>query len=197
MTRRLRWNQGAHPEARYAPEEIRRLPFELNRSSLYPRHPAQAAAAIESMGENPQNPPRHPQFLPQRMAFQRWKTNPGQPAFGYAIQSPLAAQQTYGSLLRSVSTPPTFTAGPEFAKRARGADRLPQPSDNWTQNIPITPGYQEMASERIPPSALDEMAQRQSTNEQASNIQRTQRTAFALSQVETQLAGLRGRIGRR
>ena len=60
------------------PQEIARLPFNLKRTALYPRNPQLTAEAIMQFQRNMAGDAL-PAYMPQRMAFQMWKTYNGEP----------------------------------------------------------------------------------------------------------------------
>jgi hypothetical protein len=122
-----------------APADIRRLPFNLLRTSLYPRRPALVKqAAKEYLDKTP--PPVA--YLPQRMGFTRWKTPPYEVAWDANVLSLLAAMQAHvqtvqGGYQAAMSRVPTTS--PQQAVAQLGADRLPQPSDNMDPNMDMPP----------------------------------------------------------
>jgi hypothetical protein len=178
-----------------APDDIRRLPFDLWRSQLYPRRPALVAQAAQEYLDGTQPPAA---YLPQRMGFTRWKTPPYEVGWGQnvaALLDALAAnvavqQQAYSAAMSHV---PRQTAREAVA--AIGADRLPEPSDNLDPNLDAAP----LARNALP---LDRVVTAQDMNalvretrsavESANNVryERRERAMSAVSQQRSFVDGL-------
>lgn len=139
------WYTSGHM-APNVPVALKRLPFNLRRSHLYPRDPALVREAVEA-DLTGQPPPVA--YLPQRMAFSRWKTPPYQVAYGSNVAGLLQALRDNLANLRGLQAYATQRIpgmSPHQAVAALGADRLPQPSDNLEPNLFTTP----LAREAVP-----------------------------------------------
>lgn len=112
------------------PQEIARLPFNLKRTALYPRNPQLTAEAIMQFQRNMAGDAL-PAYMPQRMAFQMWKTYNGEPRPWWVSARSwhdMASQFTHGVPSRLVHKLPAPSTNPiSRAAEGRGGRALPQP----------------------------------------------------------------------
>lgn len=121
------------------PAAIARLPFNLLRSQRITREPQMMGEAMEDYLNRDPLPIA---YLPQRMAFTRWKTPPYQLAWGSNARSLVAAlEQGFAQRehLAQVGQGAAPALSPYQAVAAMGANRLPQPSDNMDPNMNAVP----------------------------------------------------------
>ncbi len=118
------------------PMAIRRLPFNLKRDALYPRQPKRAAQAAQAYFRYMAGAPM-PHYLPQRMAFQQWKTTPAQQRRDWLSSAEswgtLMQQYTHGvpnRVARKVGPYPHYTI--HEAAATRGMNMMPQPPRHLT-----------------------------------------------------------------
>lgn len=128
----------------FAPQQIRETPFDLLRSHLYPRDPALVRQAVDA---ELSGKPLPIAYLPQRMAFQKWKTPPYQVAWGQGAVSAIEATALAPNMIRGLQPDvPLMPMG--MAGQMHGGARLPQPSDNMSPNL--RPGYTPLARGVLP-----------------------------------------------
>lgn len=118
------------------PREIASLPLTLLRSNKRPDDP-QMAQAVQDHAANTQLP----EYMPQSMAFSRWKTPPVKVAPGQnavSVLSALEIQHLHLQLIKkNFYNPPAQSAVQAADELA--ARRLPQPSDNLDPNLNTRP----------------------------------------------------------
>lgn len=120
------------------PRAIQRLPLNLQRNALYPRDPERAAAAVQEYRRY-MDGATMPQLLPQRMAFQQWKTSPDMVRRDWlsSAESFTRLTQDYDHgvptrVARRVEGVPRYDIFDAAA--ARGANMMPQPQ---TTMVPV------------------------------------------------------------
>lgn len=121
------------------PAAIARLPFDLLRSQRITREPRMMGEAMERYLDREPLPEA---YLPQRMAFTRWKTPPYQLAWGSNARSLIQAlEQGYEQRrhLAQVGQGAAPALSPTEAVEQLHANRLPQPSDNMSPNMNAVP----------------------------------------------------------
>lgn len=114
-----------------SPPAIHNLPINLLRQSNYPRRPGLVREAITQYDERMAGAPK-PMILPQRMAFQAWKTTPGQVqrTWDSSAQSFVALNRQFvhgvpSRVVRYMAEPPRNEI--VMAAVSRGANHMPQP----------------------------------------------------------------------
>lgn len=116
---------------RYAPQQIRDLPLNLQRSQMYPGNPATIDQAIMDSLEG-----RKPiALMPQKMLFTRYKNGPAAMEAGASAVSSAAAADIYALKVEGLTAPIEANKGiytPQMASDVFVA--LPQPMDNWWAN---------------------------------------------------------------
>lgn len=147
------------------PIAVQRLPINLMRTAIYPGRPGVVGNAIEAWQHYMAGAPE-PTLLPQRLAFQQWKTNPNafnRPWWGSA-QSVMALSQEYhrqSGVPTRVATrvaasgphPPTFThaqAGMRYggAYPGAGSARIgEQPQPVLLRQLPPQPTFDILAGQ--------------------------------------------------
>lgn len=104
-----------------SPRQIQMLRFNQRRSHLYPRDPYFTAQALQ-----PEQPAA--QYLPQRMAFTRWKTPPTRVAWGEnaagVVAATAQAPAQVSAMEEAAGLPPMLPFWD--APAALGADGLPE-----------------------------------------------------------------------
>lgn len=123
-----------------APEALRRLPWTLWRSHLYPRRPELVGQAAQNYLEERPLPVA---YLPQSMGFTRWKTPPYDVAYGSNVTSLLAALRQRLDQVQGLQAAAMGGAAQAYAPEQTIADpinRLPEPNDNLDPNL-NTPAY--------------------------------------------------------
>lgn len=169
------------------------VPFDLLRAHLYPRDPSLVAVAVEEYGEA-RGAYQQPQYLPQRMGFRRHKKSPYASTWEQAVTSPVRAV-TYGNMVRdrlAEEALPLDMLSPREAALARGALRLPQPSDNLTLARP------EAVKDAPPPPSvsvarLDQLAAEESFSPEERQYSSRSR---AISEVLAKLHCFGAMVGR-
>ena len=144
------------------PENLRRLPFDLRRDALVTRNPKQVAAAMEAYREHLQGGRPLAKLLPQRMAFQQWKTSPNQERrdWSSSAESFMAVQSRYRAGVPRRLTeriPPAEHVYPvRTAAQARGGRWLPQQPAPVARPAPLSRTLPEQAPRAAPPSVIAE-----------------------------------------
>ena len=151
----------------YAPRELTQLPFNLYRTQINPPNPPLLQQAVQDQLAGR----RAVAFLPQRMAYTKWK-NP-ETQWSSSATGVMAASTVYSKQVSALAAP--FAAGKGVylpSDAARDLNRLPQPTDDWQfdknpiarglYNFPIAQGSTLMAYSRfasqpgqsVPPALL-------------------------------------------
>jgi hypothetical protein len=138
----------------YAPRELTQLPFNLYRTQVYPPNPPLFEQAVQDQLAGK----RAVAFLPQHMAYTKWK-NP-EPQWSSSATGVMEASSIYSRQVSALAAP--FSEGKGIylpVDAARDLNRLPQPMDNWQfdknpiargmYNFPIAQGSSLMAYSRV------------------------------------------------
>jgi hypothetical protein len=124
---------GAAPPA---PDQIQRLPLDLLRAHIYPRDPTETRAAIDQSGDTPPT-----DYIPARMMETRWKTPPYNRTWGSNVVALMESMRVYAARQEQMLAPNAHVPSLEThqAPESLGADRLPQPSDNFADPVDQVP----------------------------------------------------------
>jgi hypothetical protein len=124
---------GAAPPA---PDQIQRLPLDLLRAHIYPRDPTETRAAIDQSGDTPPT-----DYIPARMMETRWKTPPYNRTWGSNVVALMESMRVYAARQEQMLAPNAHVPSLEThqAPESLGADRLPQPSDNFAEPVDGVP----------------------------------------------------------
>jgi hypothetical protein len=116
---------------RYAPQEIQNLPFNSKRSQLYPMNPPTAMQAVEDALEGR----TAAGYMPQKMAFTRYKNGPAAKNAGSSAVGAWNAGAIYQNKVHDLVSPIEAGKG-IYTPAMANADlvRLPQAMDNWYAN---------------------------------------------------------------
>jgi hypothetical protein len=136
----MRWNTDGH-YYKYVSQDIQQLPLRLQRSHGYPRQPEEMGEAMEEYLDGAQKPV----YLPQKMAFKRYKTPPVRTGWlATAIASMAAVNDDTARAealamvgIEHVPIDPIYQRGPAL-------DQFPQPMDRLNPNIDEAPPSSDM-----------------------------------------------------
>jgi hypothetical protein len=123
----MKWNTDGH-YGRYVPQELKDLPLELKRSHRYPRNPEEITTAMQEYLDGKPKP----EYLPQGMAFQRWKAPPWKAAW---LSGTIALMQA----------------------RQNEARRLARLTGAGMEHVPVAPIDQQAQEYEQMPMPLDEV----------------------------------------
>jgi len=138
------WGFGRGDFYGYTPAAIRTLPIGLLRSHLYPPHRQEFIAAVQQYLDG-----RQPvALMPQRMAFDKYKTPPVQTGWGQSAISAVTAMAHGPAHVRAPPPPAVPFAPATRVVAQRGLNRMPVPTDSLSVNM--RQGYVPLARDAVP-----------------------------------------------
>lgn len=166
------------------------VPFSLLRSHLYPN--AYALPIVQEAVEEYVEAGGHyesPTYLPQKFGFRKWHTPPWFLTWQSMVGSPVMAE-AHGNAMRDqfLAMHEQLMLSPREAALARGALRLPEPSDNWDYNA--DPGPKELPRNNVEDTVfmLDEIATEQSAEPVDSRMVQFNRRNLAVAEATAKMA---------
>jgi hypothetical protein len=169
------------------PRGFKRLPLELQRSHQYPRNPEASTAAMQEYvdGGTP------PVYLPQNMAFNRWKTPPWKQAWMSGIIALMRAKQQEALRMQQMRSIGRYGSPRQTVHQAAEQyNEMPLPLDQVNPNIDQPVIAQSVANPRDMMSAdeVSDLGRQYDNRIQQASEEIGSRAASAQQEIQSQVA---------
>lgn len=110
----------------YLPRQLKQIPLDLKRSHAYPPTPEVTEQGLDEYGQP------LPHYVPQRMAFTKWKTPPYEARWAASVLGYLQATNEWRQRVKRIASTYSHVPiqTPEMAVENMGADTLPPLNEN-------------------------------------------------------------------